>query len=477
MPCVAERLRRAANPIGRPRRIGRQDIRQRNESKTRLGKHQRLRRLRRLRRRNEHQRSNLDFAEIVFLRVLTRRERNPHDRVVAKLGTELVDQQVHADRYVFALGRIAAARDRDAIRIDCESAQQAWSILVVGDAVGLNLDHGIRTRRQTGKVVISVGVGRGANRAVAVRAGECYVAHDRLAVGTVAQLEHDARQRRVVARAIAVADGANLLRRERVVGSDRRAVDVNITGDFRGRAFAEVVVREVLIRADGNIAQQIRIDPRAAAVTDVCVEIEVAARLMLADRILARPQVSEQVLAVGIGVRRGDDVAVRVEQVDRDAGDRRFAVVGIAFGISRHDDLPANRAGLELAEVVLGAHFAPVDHDHADHVARRRDSGDAAQVARRVDAVEPTAGMDFHHRVLAGPQVVELVETGRVGGGAQDPCRCRCSSSSFTHDARDAFFRRAVEHAVVRRDRGRHCRRASRRSSRRSRTDSRRGQP
>ena len=51
----------------------------------------------------------------------------------------------------------------------------------------------------------------------------------------------------------------------------------------------------------------------------------------------------------------------------------------------------SSRAG--LAEVVLDAHLAPVDHDLADHVARRRNVGHAAQVARRVDAVEP-AGWD-----------------------------------------------------------------------------------
>ena len=45
---------------------------------------------------------------------------------------------------------------------------------------------------------------------------------------------------------------------------------------------------------------------------------------------------------------------------------------------------------------------APVERDLADLVARRRNIGHTAHVARRVDAVEPTGRMNFHDRVLAG---------------------------------------------------------------------------
>ena len=57
--------------------------------------------------------------------------------------------------------------------------------------------------------------------------------------------------------------------------------------------------------------------------------------------------------------------------------------------------------------------------------------------------------MDFHHRVLAGPQIVELVEAGGVGRGPQ--ARVVAVAVEQLHDdAGDAFFGRAVEDAVVR---------------------------
>ena len=189
-------------------------------------------------------------------------------------------------------------------------------------------------------------------------------------------------------------------------------------------------------------------EPRAAAIADVGIEIEVAGRLMLADRVLARPQAGELVLAVGVGERRGDDVAVRVEQVDPHAGDRRFAVVRIAVGIGRDDDLAADRAGLELAEVVLGAHLAPVDHHRLI-----MSPGTGAALPPRLPGVSmPSSqplGWTSTTEYLPASQIVELVEARGVGRRPQAGV-VAVLVEQLHHDAGDAFFRRAIEDAVVR---------------------------
>ena len=116
----------------------------------------------------------------------------------------------------------------------------------------------------------------------------------------------------------------------------------------------------------------------------------------------------EQVLAVGVGVRRRDDVAVAVEQVDLHAFEHVVRIVEVAVGPVIGVDAAGDRAGQQLAEVVLDAHLAPVDHDLADHVARRRNVGHAAQVARRVLAVEPAGRMNFHTEYLPARRLLNL---------------------------------------------------------------------
>ena len=159
-----------------------------------------------------------------------------------------------------------------------------------------------------------------------------------------------------------------------VVRGDRRAVDVDIARDLRRRAFAEVVVREMLVGADVDVAEQIAyVEPRAAAVADVGIEIEVAAS---AD--VRGPQYSPGRRSVN---SYSPLASVSVVAMTLPSPSSRSIctpaiggspIVRIALGIGRDDDLAADRAGQQLAEVVLDAHLAPVDHDLADHVARRR---------------------------------------------------------------------------------------------------------
>ena len=62
--------------------------------------------------------------------MLTGRERNPHDRIVAKLGAELFDQQSMSTGTARVVGS-TGARDRNAGRIHREAAQRARRVEVV----------------------------------------------------------------------------------------------------------------------------------------------------------------------------------------------------------------------------------------------------------------------------------------------------------------------------------------------------------
>ena len=139
---------------------------------------------------------------------------------------------------------------------------------------------------------------------------------------------------------------------------------------------------------------------------------------------------------------------LRIEQVDPHAFEQNLRIVEVAVFAAVGVHAARDRARQQLAEVVFDARLAPVDRDLADHVARRRNVGHAAQVARRVDAVEPAGRVDFHHRVRAGGQVVELVEAGGVGRGPQARV-VAAAVEQLHHHAADAFFRPAIEHAVV----------------------------
>jgi hypothetical protein len=81
-------------------------------------------------------------------------------------------------------------------------------------------------------------------------------------------------------------------------------------------------------------------------------------------------------------------------------------IVEVAVRLIIGVDAARDRAGQEFAEVIFNAGVAPVDRDLADDVARRRVVGNAAEVAGRVEAVEPAGGMDFDDRVRTGAAFV-----------------------------------------------------------------------
>src|SRR5690606_7461504 len=114
--------------------------------------------------------------------------------------------------------------------------------------------------------------------------------------------------------------------------------------------------------------------------------VKVTGWLNLAHGVDAWRQAFELVEAVGVGLRRCDDFAAGVQQLDNDTGDGRLAFIERAVAVEIGVHAAANARRLKLAEVVVDGVFVRANDDLMDLVARI--DGNAAGATRRVDAIE-----------------------------------------------------------------------------------------
>src|SRR5262245_17488598 len=90
---------------------------------------------------------------------------------------------------------------------------------------------------------------------------------------------------------------------------------------------------------------------------------------MLADAVGARSKAVEFIVALLIGERRGDDAAVRVEQIDLDASQRNVLlrlVDTVAIGVI--PDFAAEARREDLAEIVVDAAGAWAENDIREQI-------------------------------------------------------------------------------------------------------------
>ena len=127
---------------------------------------------------------------------------------------------------------------------------------------------------------------------------------------------------------------------------------------------------------------------------------------MLVDLILAGLQAVEMVLAVGVGRRRGDEVAVGVEQFDRHACEQDLRIVEIAVLVLVGVHATADRGRRLFAEVVLNAVLIGAEVDAGDELYIRRRRACAAERADALAAVEVSVGWCSRTRVRAGRRSV-----------------------------------------------------------------------
>ena len=134
----------------------------------------------------------------------------------------------------------------------------------------------------------------------------------------------------------------------------------------------------------------------------------------------------------------------RIEQIDLHAFEQDFGIVEIAVRVRACLNAAADRAGQQLAEVVVQRMIAVVEHRAGDAV----DSSAAVPpwLPGRVLAVEPAGRLHFAHAVRAGQQVEELVEAERrrVGrrGGRDARSAIAVRVEQLERHAADAFFGR-----------------------------------
>ncbi len=145
-------------------------------------------------------------------------------------------------------------------------------------------------------------------------------------------------------------------------------VGIHAAGKRAGDIFAEVVVDRVFVGADLDLRDVVVAGDHAAARADVLVAIVVAVRLQLADAVDAGLQVVETVAAFVVSKGSADDVALCVEQLDRNAGERNIerADDAVAFGVGVN--AAADAAGQKLPEIVAGSHCGGPERDLRDEV-------------------------------------------------------------------------------------------------------------
>ena len=136
-----------------------------------------------------------------------------------------------------------------------------------------------------------------------------------------------------------------------------RAVVIDPAREVRADVFAEIVVHRVEIGGDQDAGEDAVLVAdvvlRAACRADVLAAVVVLLRLMLADLVRTGREAGEFVLALVVGERRLEHVALRVEQVDLDAGEELLRILEVAIRTLRKDHAARDRAGQQLAKVVV----------------------------------------------------------------------------------------------------------------------------
>src|SRR5262249_35841888 len=124
----------------------------------------------------------------------------------------------------------------------------------------------------------------------------------------------------------------------------------------------------------------------------------------LADRVIARPQSWETVVAAGIRRRCSVDGAIAAPiQLNHDAADANFTCIAEAVAVHIVEYVASGRDQAEVAKVTTGAVVA----------------ADALEARRCGRGLRPSGLLDFRDRVIARPNVRERVIAERVSHQAQ----------------------------------------------------------
>ena len=143
----------------------------------------------------------------------------------------------------------------------------------------------------------------------------------------------------------------------------------------------------------------------------------VACRSLEGHRVATRGQPVEQVVAIGIGALARDDVAIGIEQIDRDAGNTGLVGVLRAVAILVEPDLVADRGFTVQASIERDVALTGTDGDVVGHAVGRIDIRIGRVVTAGVLGGQHIAGRRLDgHRVGARCNV-EAVEAVAVGGG------------------------------------------------------------
>ena len=197
------------------------------------------------------------------------------------------------------------------------------------------------------------------------------------------------------------------------------AVVIDESRQHRGQVFAEIVIQSVTTRRQPDRTDLVVSIGRSAERSDVIVAIQHVGGRGLDDRVFARRQIGELVAPVGAGLRGSDQLALRVEELDFDIGERHGQwSIAVAIGIGLRDAAgkPPRR---DFAEQIFTGRVAAVQRDLDDPVARvfRATPGIAVNIAGAIQAVEVAGRLLLFDAIRSGYKVGEAVMAIGVGDG------------------------------------------------------------
>nr|GEU28183.1 hypothetical protein [Tanacetum cinerariifolium] len=166
-------------------------------------------------------------------------------------------------------------------------------------------------------------------------------------------------------------------------------------------------------------AGSVRVGVQAVVIALVLLGEQVVVRRVDLDRVLARADVGEQVLAAGVGDVGGNHHALVVEQLDGDAARAAFVALLDAVAIGVVPDAVADGTGLHQAGVHVGDVLAGRHSDLAQVAAGIGIAVDGV-VAAHVLRGGHVAARQFHGHAVSAGLHRKLVVAVAVGGGGLD---------------------------------------------------------
>ena len=205
-------------------------------------------------------------------------------------------------------------------RVKHDPVTSTGRVDAVGQFLGVHLVDRVTTSPQTSELIKAIRVGPRHDVPGRIIARQCLLVIDRYRCHAMAKLNLNTRQADIVCCEPAVPQFADVVRQLLAWHQPHGwPVLEHKPRDGYGRFLAEIVVDQVLVRADHNLRDQVVHAVVPAVAASPLPALEISGWLLFPHRVLARHDVVKAISALGVGLRRLHHPALRVEQLQANA--------------------------------------------------------------------------------------------------------------------------------------------------------------